>query len=271
VRFVFQLTTVTGRPRRWGAAGLAIVGVLALARATSGQPAVYSGRESRLEVFVPRHDAAIEVDGLLDEPVWREAARLSDFSQYAPVDGRPAENATEVLVWYSPVAIHFGVQARAAAGSVRATLANRDKIDSDDAVFIFLSTFNDGRQAWMFGVNPLGVQTDGALVEGVGPRSGGFAGLSTEREDPDLSPDFVFDSKGRLVETGFEIEIRIPFKWLRFQPREEQSWGIHIIRRVQSLGHEDSWVPARRSGLRSWPRRERWPGSPSSAGDWWWI
>ena len=32
----------------------------------------------------------------------RQAARLGGFSQYQPVDGRPAEEQTEVLVWYSP-------------------------------------------------------------------------------------------------------------------------------------------------------------------------
>jgi len=232
-----------------GRAAPIILAVLGLAGSVFAEPGLYSGRENRLQVAVPRHDAAIEVDGVLDESVWLEAARLSGFSQYAPVDGRGAENPTDVLVWYSPTAIHFGIQAQAATGSVRATLANRDKIESDDAIFIFLSTFNDGRQAWMFGVNPLGVQTDGALVEGVGTRSGGgFSGLATGREEPDLNPDFVFDSKGRLVETGFEVEIRIPFKTLRFQPQDKQDWGIHVIRRVQSLGHEDSWVPASRAG-----------------------
>jgi hypothetical protein len=71
-----------------------------------------------------------------------------------------------VLVWYSPVAIHFGIQAEAKPGEVRATLADRDRIDVDDPVQIFLSTFNDGRQAYVFGVNPFGVQLDRALAEG---------------------------------------------------------------------------------------------------------
>ena len=55
---------------------------------------------------------------------------------------------------------------RAAPATVRATLADRDRIQSDDHVIIFLSTFNDGRQAMVFGVNPLGVQLDGAIAEG---------------------------------------------------------------------------------------------------------
>src|SRR4051794_26898784 len=175
-------------------------------------PATFSGVDHQLQVGIPRAEAEIKVDGVLDEPVWETAAVLTGFSQYAPVDGRPAANATEVRVWYSPSAIHFGIRAAAAPGSVRSTLANRDHIAAEDNVQIFLSTFNDGRQSLVFGVNPLGVQADGALAEGNTSGSGGFAGLSSARESTDLSPDYVFDSKGRLTPEGYEVEVRIPFK-----------------------------------------------------------
>jgi hypothetical protein len=188
----------------------------------------------------------VDVDGRLSEPPWDQAARLTGFSQYAPDDSRPAGDETEVLVWYSPTAIYFGIRAHAATGSVHATLADRDRIENDDSVQIYLSTFNDGRQATVFGVNPFGVQLDGAIVE-TAQQSQGFAGLAAGRADPDLSPDFVFDSKGHLTDFGYEVEVRIPFKSLRYQSTAAQDWGLHVIRRVQSSGHEDSWVPARRS------------------------
>ena len=222
--------------------------LLSLLAPVAEAPPSYSGRESQMRVAIPRLEDQVKVDGVLDEVAWERAARLVGFSQYAPVDGRPAENATEVLVWYSPSAIHFGVKAHAVTGTVRASLANRDRLDAEDAVEIFLDTFHDGRQATVFAVNPLGVQADGALVEGTRTQGGGFSGLSTGREVPDLSPDFVFDSKGRLTPEGYEIEVRIPFKSLRYQPAKQQDWGLNVIRRVQSSGHEDSWAPARRAG-----------------------
>jgi hypothetical protein len=222
--------------------------LLSLVAPVAEAPPAYSGRDSQVRVTVPRLEDQVKVDGVLDEPAWERAVRLVGFSQYAPVDGRPAENATEVLVWYSPSAIHVGIKAQAAAGTVRASLANRDRLDAEDTVEIFLDTFHDGRQATVFIVNPLGVQADGALVEGTRTQSGGFAGLSTGREVPDLSPDFVFDSKGRLTPEGYEVEVRIPFKSLRYQSARQQDWGLNVIRRVQSSGHEDSWAPARRAG-----------------------
>lgn len=208
---------------------------------------VYSGRDGRLQVAIPRLADDVRIDGVLDDAPWLQAARLTDFSAYAPVDGPPSDTPTEVLVFYSPTAIHFSVRAHAAPGTVRATLANRDRLDTEDQVRIFLSTFNDGRQALYFAVNPLGIQADGVLVEGTATRGGGFEGLATGREEPDLSPDFVFDSKGRLTADGYEVEVRIPFKTLRFPSSARQSWGLHVTRMQQWNAHEDSWAPAKRA------------------------
>jgi hypothetical protein len=208
---------------------------------------VYDGRSGALDVEPPRIDQGIDIDGKLDEAVWSQAAVLSGFSRYAPVDGAAADQQTAVLVWYSPTAMYFGIRASAPAGSVRATLADRDKIQSDDHVLIFLSTYNDGRQALVFGVNPLGVQLDGALAEGTRGSGGGFSGLSSGRESPDLSPDYVFQSKGRVMADGYEVEVRIPFKSLRYQSADRQDWGIHVTRVVPQQGIEDSWAPAKRN------------------------
>ena len=166
--------------------------------------AIFSGRDNQVHVPLPRVDAPmITVDGVLDESVWEQAARLTDFSEYSPVAGRPADDPTEVLVFYSPTAIYFGVKARAAPGAVHATLANRDRIDADDQIQIFINPFKDGRQALVFSVNSLGIQADGVLVEGTNNRGGvAFSALESGREVTDLTPDYVFQSKGRVTADG---------------------------------------------------------------------
>lgn len=216
---------------------------------------VYDGRANRTHVDVPRIEAVASIDGNLDEPVWRRAARLTGFSQYQPVDGRPADEPTEVLVWYSPDAIYFGIKAREIHGNVvRATHANRDNIDSEDQVQILLDTDNSRQIAFLFGVNPYGVQQDGTrsaqFAGGAGgPQAtgGGFRNINPLEGSVDLNPDYVFESKGRLVEGGYEVEVRIPFKSLRYQDAKLQSWGIHILRRVQHSGFQDTWAPAVRA------------------------
>ncbi len=210
---------------------------------------VFDGRRGQLKVATPRRDAEAVVDGKLDEPQWATAALLTGFSQFFPADGVAANDSTEVLIWYSASALHVGIRAFAPAGTVRATLADRDRISSDDNVQLFLGTYSDSRQALVFGVNPLGVQSDGVLNEtGNASSTGGFfGGTAKARESADLSPDYVWQSKGRLKDFGYEVEIAIPFKSLRYRAGEEQQWQLHVIRTVQATGHEESWAPATRA------------------------
>ncbi len=189
----------------------------------------------------PRLDVEITVDGVLDESAWQQAARAAGFFQFRPVDSRPAEDSTVVLVWYSPTAIHFGILAYDRdPGSIRATLSDRDNIGSDDQVTIFLDTFNDRRRAYFFGVNPFGVQDDGVRSEG-GFSTGGQSG-STDR-----NPDFQWESSGRLTPTGWVAEIRIPFKSLRWSSGTNLSWGFNVQRVTRRTGYEDTWTDVRRA------------------------
>ena len=47
-----------------------------------------------------RTDTPPEIDGRLDDEVWKTAAVLTEFVQAAPLDGAPATEATEVYVAY---------------------------------------------------------------------------------------------------------------------------------------------------------------------------
>jgi hypothetical protein len=207
-----------------------------------GARPVYDGRSGLTAVTTPRVDTTDLIDGELDEPAWAHAAVLTGFSQFLPTDGVAAEDSTEVLVWYSPSAIYFGVKAFESHGSPHATLAERDRIFSDDYVQVLISTFNDGRQAMMFGVNPLGVQADGMMDEN------GRSGNNLQGIEPaNLNQDFVYESKGHVTPWGYQVEIGIPFKSLKYQSAVEQVWGLQLLRTVQHSGFENTWTPALRA------------------------
>ena len=206
---------------------------LLIATALAAPPInVYHGRQRQTEVPLAKASAEPRVDGLLDEETWRNAALLTGFSQFSPVDGQAAEDSTEVLVTYSDHAIYIGVRAFEGHGPAVATLADRDRIGSNDHIELYLDTFSDRRRALVFGINPLGVQSDGVYTDG--------SGL-------DANPDFNFQSKGRVVAGGYEIEVRIPFKSIRYQQVDVQQWGLQIIRRVMHSGQEQTWTPAVRN------------------------
>jgi hypothetical protein len=208
------------------------------------QPAVvYSGKARALDVRAVRVDTTVEIDGRMSEAVWQQAAVLTGFTSYNPVDGRNAQDSTEVRLWYAAEAMYIGVRAWAPPGTVRATLAERDKILNDDWVSIAFDTFNDRRRAFTFAVNALGVQADGMRSEQTAPPGTSRASLATV----DLTQDFVWQSKGRLLDDGYEVEIRVPFKSMRFQLGGSQDWGLQVVRQTQRTGFQDVWAPTSRA------------------------
>ncbi len=224
---------------------LAFLGALQIAAATPRvpEPLIFNGRLGHTDARVPRIDATITVDGDLDEPVWSDAAVLTGFSEYAPVDQRPSPDSTKVLVWYSRTAIYFGVKAYEPRDEVRATLAERDNIGSDDNTEIMLDTYDERNRAYVFIVNPLGVQADGLKDE-----QGGYnPGAHVAPGQNDLTPDYIWQSKGHVTAWGYEVEVRIPFSSLRYPTRMPQTWGIQIQRNVQHNGYQETWTQARKA------------------------
>ncbi len=204
---------------------------------------VYNGRAGQTTVPLPKVEATVTIDGRLDEPVWAGAAILNGFSLYQPADGRAAPDSTEVRVWYSSDAMYFGIRAYAESSTVAATLADRDRISSDDNVELHLDTFHERNRAFVFIVNPFGVQADGTKSEG-----GGFIpGSNVGPGQNDLSADFIWQSRGRLTAWGYEVEVRIPFSSLRYASASVQEWGLQVDRHVQRNGYEETWTPARRA------------------------
>ncbi len=224
---------------------LALLGAFQIAAARPSLPAplIYNARAGQTDAHVPRLDATVTIDGNLDEPVWQQATILTGFSEYQPADQRPSPDSTEVLVWYSSDAMYFGIRAFEPHGPVRATLAERDNVGSDDNVEIHLDTYDQHTRAFVFIVNALGVQADGIKNE-----LGGFVpGSNVMPGQNDLTPDFVWESKGHVTSWGYEVEIHIPFSTLRYPSESVQNWGIQIQRNVQHNGYTETWTPARKA------------------------
>src|SRR5829696_6740225 len=203
------------------------------AQTTSTPAAVVVPPEKSQPIVIPKFDKPPVIDGKLDEEVWQKAAVLKDFYQIQPGDNIPPSKPTEVLIGFDPQFLYLAFKATDEPEKVRATVAKRDNIFSDDYVGFMLDTFNDKRKAFEVFFNPLGIQGDGIITEGRGE---------------DFSVDLLMDSKGIVHETGFNVEIAIPFKSLRFEAGKGKLWGVHFFRRIQRFeGELDSWMPFNRS------------------------
>src|SRR5918998_1032705 len=166
-----------------------------------------------------------------------KAAILKDFYQTSPGDNIAPSKPTEVLIGYDATNLYLGVRATDEPDKIRATVAKRDNVFGEDNVRFFIDTYNDQRKAYILGFNPLGIQQDG---------------IRTEGQNDDFSVDIVMESKGVVHETGWTLEVAVPFKSLRYVAGKDKLWGLHIWRNIDRNNDEmDSWMPISRdeSGL----------------------
>ena len=218
------------------------LGVAAEAGALTGRPSIRPARARR----------APAIDGRLDDAVWRDAARITDFVQRQPLDGAPATEATEVYIAYDSSNIYLGFYAHYANPAImRANRSDRDEAFRDDIFSVYFDTFLDQQRAYAFSVNGFGVQGDSIVNSrggggfGGGP-PGGFSGVPRG----DRSWDALFETAGQLVEDGFTAEMVIPFKSLRYPQQAGDAphrWGFQIARTIGGKDETVVWSPISRS------------------------
>ena len=188
--------------------------------------------EKRKPIKIAKFAVSPVVDGKLDDDVWKTAARLDTFSQYQPGDRLAPSKQTEVFIGYDEKFLYLGFHALDEPGKVRATVAQRDGVFGEDNVRVYLDTYDDQRRAYVLGFNPLGIQQDGIFTEG---------------EGEDYNVDILMESKGILTDDGWSVEVKIPFKSLRYVAGKGKFWGIHVFRNIDRFNDElDSWMPINR-------------------------
>ncbi|MCB9796579.1 MAG: carbohydrate binding family 9 domain-containing protein [Alphaproteobacteria bacterium] len=184
-----------------------------------------------IDLDVPHlEDAAVVIDARADEPAWEGALVVDQFVVYYPVpDAEPTGQAT-VRVMSDPEALYILWEVvDPEPDKVRARLANRDNIWGDDWVGVYLDPAGQGQRAYLIMCNPLGVQTDATRLAG---------------GDDRVSWEGQWRSAGRLTETGYVVEMAIPWRAVR-HPEDMQTFGLSFLRMVSR--------EAQRSG---WPRRD---------------
>ncbi len=176
-------------------------------------------------------NAAIHVDGRLDEADWRNAPPASGFLQSEPNEGAQPSQKTEVRVLFSDDALYVGARMFDTEPSkIQRTLGRRDAFNQADWFQVAIDGYRDRKTALLFAVNAAGVQVDGTL-------SGG---------DDDLSWDAVWTSEVHVDDEGWTAEIKIPYSMLRFSRAERQTWGINFRRAIPRTAEEVEWSLVRR-------------------------
>ena len=173
---------------------------------------------------------AIVLDGVLDEMAWGQADPATGFVQQRPEPGAPASEQTQARVVYDGAAIYVGMRMDdSQASAIEAPLGRRDANLSGDWAIVAFDSYDDDRTAFVFALNPAGVQKDILLFDDV---------------NEDESWDAVWDGATSRDENGWTAEFRIPLSQLRYAASEgEQAWGVQFGRDIHRTGESAFWSP----------------------------
>ena len=181
-----------------------------------------------------------KLDGTLDDPLWQSAIPITDFRQREPYEGEPPTEKTEVRILYTRHAVYFGIHCYdSQPPRIIATELRRDvSQELDDHFEILIDSSHDRRDAHVFGVNPLGTQVDGLIVE---------EQRSDDETEFDPGWDGVWTSQARITEDGWTATVEIPFTTLNFTHSVAVLWGINFKRFIRRKNEEDLWRAYRRT------------------------
>jgi len=178
------------------------------------------------KVRIPRISRPPKIEDFLNGTRRDAEAVITDFFQYEPGDGIPVSQPTTAYLSYDSQNLYVVFACKDEPGKIRARMAKREDIDSDDRVSVTLDTFHDRRRAYSFAANPLGIQADGIFTAGQGL---------------DNSFDTLWHSNGVLTADGYVVWIAIPFKSLRFPRAPVQDWGIALGRVIKRQNESAHW------------------------------
>lgn len=171
----------------------------------------------------------IIIDGILNEQTWKSPGLLKHFLTFSPLYGETLEHKTKIWIAYDQKNLFFAFKCfDTQPDKITTKIARRDTIASNDCVGVVIDTMNNKQSSYEFYINPNGIQEDGitSAVNGM---------------NFDGSPDYVWESAGKLTKDGYIVEMKIPLKNIRFKSGENVEMGLIFMRNLNRLGKWGSW------------------------------
>ena len=171
----------------------------------------------------------LTIDAVLDEPYYSQVQPAKDFMQLQPYNGKPSFQPSEVYFFYDQNAIYVGAMLYdSSPDSIFNFLTERDNIGMSDYFGVYIDPYNQGQLAYGFFIIPSGVQTDMKAVKG-------------DYDNEDGNWNAVWESKTRITDNGWIVEMRIPYSALRFSESVGNVWGLNMFRNIRRYSSNNSW------------------------------
>lgn len=194
---------------------------------------IWSQTLDKKTLNIKRTDVAPKIDGVLDDKAWEEAEVATDFTQFRPemgVQPKPHQK-TEVKMTYDDDAIYVSAYLHDNPEDIQRQLTSRDNFGQSDFFLLVLNPNNDAQNDTEFFVFSSGTQAD-AIAN---PSNGEDFGWSA-----------VWDSSVKIVDDGWIVEMKIPYRTLRFS-KDVKTWGLQFHRRFQVDNTQYTWNPLDRT------------------------
>lgn len=189
-----------------------------------------SNAQDKKTLNITRAENAPKIDGILNESIWNNAEIATDFVQFKPEIGnlRDKSQRTEVKITYDDSAIYIGAYLYDDPEKIMKQLTSRDKFGQADYLQVILNPNNDSQNDTNFVVFSSGQQADAISNPSIGK---------------DYSWNAVWQSGVKIVNDGWIVELKIPYRTLRFAKQKKPVWGLQIRRQFRRERADYSWSP----------------------------
>ena len=179
---------------------------------------------------IQRAEHAPKIDGILNDAIWTNAQVATGFVSNRPEIGKTAPNneRTEVKMTYDDNAIYVAAYLYDDPSKIMKQLTNRDNFGQTDYFILVLNPNNDAQNDTTFFVFSSGQQADAIVNPTVGE---------------DFGWNAVWDSAVKIMDDGWAVEMKIPYRTLRFADQEEPTWGVQFHREFRRDRSRFTWNP----------------------------
>jgi len=183
----------------------------------------------KYQIHINYTEEKINLDGLLDEDVWKSAERTGQFQRVTPTDTGYAIAQTTVMVTYDESNLYLAAICYDPTPGKRpiSSLRRDFSFMGNDNFALFLDTYNDQTNGFGFYVSAAGVQYEHL----------GYGGNKTNS-----SWDTKWRSSVKSYDDRWVVELSIPFRSLRYFEGDTE-WGINFGRLDLKTNEKSSWSP----------------------------
>ncbi|WP_353778493.1 DUF5916 domain-containing protein [Winogradskyella sp. 3972H.M.0a.05] len=193
-----------------------------------------NAQEEKKTLNIQRTANAPKIDGVLDDDVWKTAEIATDFIQFRPEMGvrLPEHKKTIVKMAYDDNAIYVAAYLKDNPEDIQTQFTSRDNFGNSDFFLVVLNPNNDAQNDTEFFVFSSGTQADAIANPSIGE---------------DFGWNAVWDSAVKIVDDGWIVEMKLPYRTLRFSNQEVQTWGLQFHRRFRIDNTQYTWNPLDRT------------------------